>query len=65
MLAPPSTFFSCIMHKNRGEKKKTDFSLNRLSNNFCPLSSVVMMSGTSYPNGKTFFMYYYSIKDVS
>lgn len=58
-------FFSCIMYKNRGEKKKIDFSFNRLFNNFCFFLLVVMMLGISYLNGKIFFMYYYLIKDVS
>lgn len=53
------------MYKNRGEKKKIDFSFNRLFNNFCFFLLVVMMLGISYLNGKIFFMYYYLIKDVS
>lgn len=46
-----------------GGIKKIDFSFNWLSNNFCSLLKVMIMSETNYPSGKSFLLYCYSIKD--
>lgn len=47
----------------RGKIKKIDLSFNWLSNNFCSLSKVMIMSETNYPSGKSPLLYWYSIKD--
>lgn len=52
------------MRRRRGKTKKTDcFSFNGLSNNFCPLSKIVIISGSSYLCRKTFLLYCGLIKD--
>lgn len=65
VLAPPYIFLNCIIHRKMGEGeiKKIDFSFNWLSNNFCSLSKVMIMSETNYPSGKAFLLYCCSIKD--